>query len=267
MSLIHEVTISGGVITTISNPVAITNANLDAKLSDIKAKTDNLDVALSTRLKAADTLAKVTTVDTITNAVTLNSLPTGTNTIGKIKVTDGTYDAEVDKLGYLIGIDIDHHKVHEGERYTMSHYGTGKNDGDSINIYIKTPNSAKRIHALFSYSASGAAFGFVYEDPTVTANTGTNNQTPYNRERNSANAPTFIDNATVPNAGKYGKDTTITGTGTILVTRYSGAAKAEGADARGVHEFILKANAVYCFVVESDAAALTLQGEVEVYEV
>lgn len=61
---------------SITNPVAITNANLDAKLSDIKAKTDNLDATISslvtavnTLLKPANTLTKVATVDTITNAV------------------------------------------------------------------------------------------------------------------------------------------------------------------------------------------------------
>lgn len=42
----------------------------------------NLDVALSTRLKPADTLAGVTTVTAVT-AIT-NALPTGTNSIGKI---------------------------------------------------------------------------------------------------------------------------------------------------------------------------------------
>jgi hypothetical protein len=45
-----------GAVTSITNPVAVTNSNLD--------------VALSTRLKPADTLTKVATVDTITNAVT-----------------------------------------------------------------------------------------------------------------------------------------------------------------------------------------------------
>jgi len=42
--------------------LAVTNAGLT-----------NLDVALSTRLKSADTLAKVTTVDTITNAVAVTN--------------------------------------------------------------------------------------------------------------------------------------------------------------------------------------------------
>jgi hypothetical protein len=48
----------------------------------------NLDVALSTRLKPADTLAGVTTVTAVT-AIT-NALPTGTNTLGSVKLTDGT---------------------------------------------------------------------------------------------------------------------------------------------------------------------------------
>lgn len=44
----------------------------------------NIDVALSTRLKPADTLAAVTTLGSITNA-----LPAGTNLIGKVELDDG----------------------------------------------------------------------------------------------------------------------------------------------------------------------------------
>lgn len=72
------------VVDTITNSVAITNANLDAKLSDIKAKTDNLDVALSTRLKPADTLTKVSTVDTITNPVAVTNSNLDTNLDAKL---------------------------------------------------------------------------------------------------------------------------------------------------------------------------------------
>lgn len=55
-------------------PAAIAGFNLEATQLLVKAKTDNLDVALSTRLKPADTLAGVTTVaavTSITNAVTV----------------------------------------------------------------------------------------------------------------------------------------------------------------------------------------------------
>ena len=37
----------------------------------------------------------------------------------KLRIWDGTYEAEVDKLGYLVGIDILHHKCHEGKDFTI----------------------------------------------------------------------------------------------------------------------------------------------------
>lgn len=54
-------------------PAAITGFNLEATQLSVKAKTDNLDVALSTLLKPADTLTKVSTVDTITNPVAVTN--------------------------------------------------------------------------------------------------------------------------------------------------------------------------------------------------
>jgi hypothetical protein len=65
-----SVTVTGGSIT----------ANAGTNLN-----TSNLDVALSTRLKPADTLAAVTTVGAVT-AIT-NALPAGTNVIGHV-ITD-----------------------------------------------------------------------------------------------------------------------------------------------------------------------------------
>lgn len=69
----------------------------------IKAKTDNLDVALSTRLKAADTLAAVTAVGTVTTVTTVsavtaitNALPAGANAIGKLAANSGVDIGDVD---------------------------------------------------------------------------------------------------------------------------------------------------------------------------
>ena len=73
------ITISGA--QTIAAVTAITNA-LPTGANTIGAVTNiNLDVALSTRLKPADTLAAVTTLGTITNA-----LPAGTNKIGTVDI-------------------------------------------------------------------------------------------------------------------------------------------------------------------------------------
>lgn len=68
---------SGGAGSTVTANAG-TNLNTSAlalesggNIALIKAKTDNLDVLLSTRLKPADTLAAVTAVTSITNAVTV----------------------------------------------------------------------------------------------------------------------------------------------------------------------------------------------------
>jgi len=73
-------------------PVTVTGVSTSANqvseialLTTIDGDTSNLDVALSTRLKPADTLAGVTTVGAVT-AIT-NALPAGNNNIGDVDVT------------------------------------------------------------------------------------------------------------------------------------------------------------------------------------
>jgi len=40
-----------------------------------------------------------------------------------------TYTAEVDPLGYLVGIDIVHHKIHEGDLFTYPLVDTDVDSG------------------------------------------------------------------------------------------------------------------------------------------
>lgn len=66
-------------------------------LAAVHTNTNNLDVALSTRLKPADTLTAVTTLGSITNA-----LPTGSNTLGSISLGNTAGKANVLKTGSLV---------------------------------------------------------------------------------------------------------------------------------------------------------------------
>jgi hypothetical protein len=66
--------------------------------------------------------------------------------------------------------------------------------------------------------------------------------------------------------GKYGKDVTVTGNGTILIEEFSGSARSSGGEGRSESEFMLAANTAYVFVVESDAAGLTLSLTLSWYE-
>jgi hypothetical protein len=61
---------------------------------DSTVNPSNLDVALSTRLKPADTLAGVTTVTTVSAVTAItNALPAGTNRLGSVRLVDS---ADVD---------------------------------------------------------------------------------------------------------------------------------------------------------------------------
>lgn len=62
--------------------VTSTGNSLEVTQLLVKAKTDNLDVPLSTRLKPSDTLSAVTNVGSVTSIT--NALPTGSNTIGNV---------------------------------------------------------------------------------------------------------------------------------------------------------------------------------------
>lgn len=82
------VPVSGTV--TVDTSLLSTAAKQDSQtalLTTIDGDTSNLDVALSTRLKAADTLAAVTLVGTVTAVTAIsNALPAGNNNIGDVDV-------------------------------------------------------------------------------------------------------------------------------------------------------------------------------------
>ena len=178
---------------------------------------------------------------------------------GRVYKADGITNA-------IQSIDYSHHEIHSGTFFNVSYYGTSKNDGQTINVYIKTPNTTKWGHLFFDWSCGGAAFGRMYEAPTITSNTGTNAQPIINHHRNVATTSDMLDNATSPAANCYGYDVTKTGNGTILYIEYAGAAKSEGGQGRNEHEIILKQNTAYLFEVESDASGLTLSLNLYWYE-
>lgn len=207
---------------------------------------------------------------TVDGSVGVSSLPavTGTVTSNIYGFNQSNFQpANLDTISRsLMALDWEHHEIHEGNHFIASHFATGKNAGQTINIYVKTPNTTKWCHFLAEWASDGAAYFRVYEAPTVTANTGTNGQTPYNNNRNSATVSDVIDNAAVPASGKYGYDVTVTGTGTTLYTEFSGIGKTESGKSRATSEIILKQNTVYVFEVTSNAANEVLSLNMAWYE-
>lgn len=103
---IADASVAAGAAGTVSAKLRRLTTDLDALLTELKVKADptetqltsnaNIDVALSTRLKPADTLAAVTAVGSISNA-----LPAGTNLMGKVGIdqtTPGTTNGIVAKF-------------------------------------------------------------------------------------------------------------------------------------------------------------------------
>ena len=164
----------------------------------------------------------------------------------------------------LVVITELHHEVHTGDTYVVNYSATGKNAGQTINVYMKT--GSKSLHMVLGYSGSGAVYGRILEAAIVTANTGTNAQPVYNRNRNSGKTSNIYDNATSPAAGVVGVDVTVTGNGTIIYAEYSGAAKQVGGQGRDELEFVLKPNTPYVFQCESNAAGIVINLNLSWYE-
>lgn len=153
----------------------------------------------------------------------------------------------------VVGIDYPHHEAHEGNAFVSSLVGTGKGDGDKINIYFKTPDSDKRLHMVMIGAASGAGFVRIKQDVTPSGSTA---QPVYNRDRGSS-----MESGVLDSLGTIGRATqNITHTGGTLLEEalIPGAGKSAGGDNRSDAEFILKKNTAYVFEVESDAAGINL---------
>ena len=142
--------------------------------------------------------------------------------------------------GYLISMDVEHHKIHEGDHYTCCDYDDDIDAAGPKYWHIITPNTTARCHLAIVVSMSGPGLFEVFENPTTSAN-GTG-LTEYNNDRNSSNATTIA---------AY-KDPTVSVDGTLIGCHWIGTAGASPVGAKGAvvsrtKELILKQNEQYLF--------------------
>lgn len=84
-----------------------TGASTEATLALVKAKTDNLDVLLSTRLKSADTLTAITTLGTITNVVHVDDNAGSLTVDGSVTVPGvATAANQATEIASLVNLDV-----------------------------------------------------------------------------------------------------------------------------------------------------------------
>ena len=158
----------------------------------------------------------------------------------------------------LITMSMEHHEVHEGHAFA-AHYSQAVSDtNDRSIIAFKTGAITKEVHLIFAASSSAPATAYILEAPTITDDTGAP-LTIFNRKRTGGAVSTVIDTSQSPDVvGQAMFFTEITmgsvtaGTTLDTIPLVAGAGpKAIGGVSRGTQEWILKADTLYAFVVNS----------------
>jgi len=167
--------------------------------------------------------------------------------------------AKLDSLEFPVSIEIEHHKVHEGDFYTLSDRFSGVLIVTPKAWLIRTPNTSMRFHCKMSLQSTSQAHAGFYENPTLFGS-GTA-LTWYNNDRNSPNVTTM----------QGFKDPTVSGgqlgTQLQLFDLAAGLDKKVGGQARIPSEWILKQNEDYLLYVTVDANNASVSLDVEGYEV
>lgn len=174
-----------------------------------------------------------------------------------VVITDGVHNAEVDKVGWLVSIEAEHHEVHKGDMYIISDIDADVDTASPKYWRITAPNTTKRIHVKIAVATDTGGLIEVYENPTVNA-AGTG-LTAVNADRNSSNTAT---------ATAF-KDTTTTGDGTLIEVSRIGAGREKkfGGVARQFSEFILKQNEDYIIKCTPDSDNAKISINLNWYEI
>ena len=147
----------------------------------------------------------------------------------------------------VITVGSPHHETHEGDMYSA--YATNtENSNGVVQIGIKPANSAKRVHLIIQWNATGEANLEILEAVTDMAAGGA--FTPINRNRNSANTTSC---QTCLAGSTSGTAITYTG-GTSLWQEHKGSGRNNAAVGRGANEWLLKSNVDTVIELTSEAA-------------
>lgn len=159
-----------------------------------------------------------------------------------------------DSSGRAINIDLVHDRIHNGESFSVFHNNSSLASGSTMNIYFKTDATASKAPHIIASAYGSGEFDFeILEAPTVTSATGTT-QVVFNKNRQSSNVSSVLDNQASPVAGSVMLDVTTTADGTIISQDFLGANK-DGGQATFENERVLKTDTAYVFRLTSRSAS------------
>lgn len=167
--------------------------------------------------------------------------------------------AELDRLGYIPILALEHHQVHEGDFYTFSDYDNNVQVASPKEWLITTPDTSIRFHCKINIDTDTGSLLEFYENPNVTWASGVV-VVGSNNDRNSTNVCSVVCSA----------DPTIAVVGAPLlqVSRVgAGREKKIGGVARERAEWILKQNEDYLVRITVDANGADVSFNLEGYEV
>jgi len=113
----------------------------------------------------------------------LPALASGTNTIGSVKLTDGTTEAAVDtNAGAVVTIDQNHHEVHMGSAFNLNQTNAALANNGTLLFELIT-GAAVNVHlkAIRAFCSGTRAQLEIIEAPTITD--GNTALTPLNMRR------------------------------------------------------------------------------------
>ena len=175
-----------------------------------------------------------------------------------------TDDVRMDQSTNVLSIvEYEHHEIHSGSMFHAEDSAAG-GSGTKATISFKTPNTTKWAHVVFTARTNVAAVVTMGEGCTVTGASGAD-YAPKNKNRNIAKSSTLIAEGSAGGAGNVTIGGAVTNFGTTLTELQLGSGR-EGGDVRGLGEWVLKANTIYAFEVESQAASSEVNIELVWYE-
>lgn len=171
-----------------------------------------------------------------------------------------TLDDVVDPA-VLVSMMFEHHEVHEGNTYNVNHSTTDAAplaDDANFDLWVSVPEGTFP-HMVWDLWCEGLAQGYLYEGPTV-SDEGTA-LTPWNRQRNSANAATVVvkHTPTVSGVGTALHNGEWQGSTGVGVSRNQGGSRA-------TQEIDLKENTTYLFRITARASNVRASISLDWYE-
>ncbi len=153
---------------------------------------------------------------------------------GYAKVVDaGNNVIAIDEISRaIVSIDFEHHKIHEGNHFTILDIDDLGN-AEVHDMLVVTPDTTEWAHMVWEIEHELETLiqfymGTTYSDIGII-------ESSFNRNGNSINTATTL----------VYHDATITGVGTLVGAIQQGAGKKAGGSDRQSNEFILKQNTVY----------------------